>query len=61
MNYQTLKCNSSKEFLGFCERQGFIYSIQLDEERYAVVALYNGQVTTLIQFTVRPSAARTYA
>lgn len=53
MRYQAIKCNSSKEFLGFCEQKGFIYSVQLDEGKYAIVALFNGQVTTLIQFTVQ--------
>lgn len=54
MNYRLFKYNSSKEYLGFCEQNGFIYSVQLDEERYAVVALSNGQVTILIQFTSQP-------
>ncbi|MEI2282447.1 hypothetical protein [Paenibacillus polysaccharolyticus] len=58
MNYQTFKSISSKEYLGFCEQKGFIYSVQLDEERYAVVALHNGQVTMLIQFTSHPSVVR---
>jgi len=58
MNYQVFKYNSSKEYLGFCEQKGFIYSVQLDEERYAVVALHNGQVTMLIQFTAQPCAVR---
>ncbi|MNW37778.1 hypothetical protein D3C74_148300 [compost metagenome] len=55
MNYQVFKNNDYKEYLGFCEQKGFIYSVQLDEENYAVVALHNGQVTMLIQFTVQPS------
>ena len=58
MNYQTFKDISSKEYLGFCEQMGFIYSVQLDEERYEVVALHNGQVTMLIQFTSQPSVVR---
>ncbi|WP_373232797.1 hypothetical protein [Cohnella sp.] len=58
MNYQSFKSNSSKEYLGFCEQKGFIYSVQLDVGRYAVVALNNGQVTTLIQFAVQPYAVR---
>jgi len=58
MSYQAFKNNSSKEFLGFCEQEGFIYSVQLDEGRFAVVALNNGQVTMLIQFTIQPSIVR---
>jgi len=56
MNYQSFKCNSSKEYLGFCVQKGFIYSVQLDTHYYAIVALYNGQVTTLIRYTVQSSA-----
>ncbi|ANS76479.1 hypothetical protein AWM70_19440 [Paenibacillus yonginensis] len=58
MNYQAFKNNSSKEYLGFCEQKGFIYSVQLDERRFAVVALQNGQVTMLIQFTAQPCTVR---
>ncbi|MGN7384090.1 hypothetical protein [Paenibacillus sp. SAFN-117] len=58
MNYQAFKNNSSKEYLGFCEQKGFIYSVPLDQRTFAVVALLNGTVTTLIQFTVRPCKVR---
>lgn len=53
MNYQLFKSNCSKEFLGFCEQKGFVYSVQIGNGKYAVVALLNGQVTVLIQFTVQ--------
>lgn len=58
MNYQAFKNNSSKEYLGFCSQKGFIYSLQLDDGRYAVVALHNGQVTVLIQFTSQSNPVR---
>ncbi|WP_059050399.1 hypothetical protein [Paenibacillus senegalimassiliensis] len=58
MSYRAFKNNSSKEYLGFCEQKGFIYSVQLNEGRHAVVALHNGQVTMLIQFTAQPSIMR---
>ncbi|GGG07000.1 hypothetical protein [Paenibacillus aceti] len=58
MNYQSFKCNSSKEYLGFCDQKGFIYSVQLDTNNYAIVALYNGEVTTLIHYTVQSSAVQ---
>lgn len=53
MNYQALKCNSQKEYLGYCELKGYIYSVKLDAGKYAVVALQNAQVTVLITFTVQ--------
>lgn len=56
MNYQAFKSNSSKEYLGFCERKGFIYSMKLECGRHAVVALQDGRVTTLIMYSVKSSA-----
>lgn len=56
MNYQSFKSNKSKEYLGFCDQKGFIYSVQLDTDYYAIVALHNGQVTTLILYTAQSSA-----
>lgn len=58
MSYLAFKNNCSKEYLGFCEQKGFIYSVQLDKGRYVVVALHNGQVTLLIQFTTQLSVMR---
>ncbi|MFC6334263.1 hypothetical protein ACFP56_16665 [Paenibacillus septentrionalis] len=58
MNYLAFKSNSLKEYLGFCEQKGFIYSVPLDQGTFSVVALQNGTVTTLIQFTVQPCKVR---
>lgn len=55
MTYESFKRNSQKEYLGFCEQKGFIYSATLDAGKYAVVALRNGQVTVLISYTVQTS------
>jgi|GEM_PF-1224457 len=51
MQYQSFKCNSQKEYLGYCEQKGFIYSVQMDVNQFAVVALFNGKITTLISYT----------
>jgi hypothetical protein len=56
MTYQAFKKNDSKKYLGFCDRKGFIYSMQLDMGRFAVVALQNGCITTLITYSAQPSA-----
>lgn len=56
MNYQAFKCNSQKEYLGFCNQKGFIYSMQVDAGRYVVVALQNGNITSLIMHSVQSSA-----
>ncbi|WP_310551795.1 hypothetical protein [Paenibacillus glufosinatiresistens] len=58
MNYMAFKDNDSKEYLGFCEQKGFIYSVQLAKGRYAVVALQNGRATVLIQFTAQPQGTQ---
>lgn len=42
MDYQAFKRNSQKEYLGYCELKGFVYSMQIDSDKYAVVALKNG-------------------
>lgn len=53
MDYQTFKRNSQKEYLGFCEQKGFVYSVQIDSDKFAVVALKNGQVEILITYRVK--------
>ncbi|QNK57444.1 hypothetical protein [Paenibacillus sp. PAMC21692] len=53
MQYQSFKCNSQKEYLGFCEQKGFIYSVQTDVNQFAVVALFNGRITTLISYATQ--------
>ncbi|UQZ84559.1 hypothetical protein SK3146_03814 [Paenibacillus konkukensis] len=53
MNYQSFKCNSQKQYLGFCEQKGYIYSVPIDAGKYAVVALLNSKITVLISFTVQ--------
>lgn len=59
MQYATFKCNSQKEYLGFCEQKGFIYSVQLNARTYAVIALRHGYITTLITYTVQNVAVPT--
>ncbi|MDA5109481.1 hypothetical protein O3V59_14015 [Brevibacillus thermoruber] len=53
MDYQAFKRNSQKEYLGYCELKGFVYSVQIDSNKYAVVALKNGQVEVLITYRVK--------
>jgi len=53
MHYRSFICNSHKEYLGYCEQKGFIYSVQIDVNQFAVIALFNGGITTLISYTVR--------
>lgn len=53
MDYQTFKRNRQKEYLGFCEQKGFVYSVQIDSDKFAVVALKNGQVEILITYRVK--------
>jgi len=53
VDYQTFKRNSQKEYLGFCEQKGFVYSVQIDSDKFAVVALKNGQVEILITYRVK--------
>ena len=53
MTYDTFRKNSTKTFLGFCLIKGFIYSVQLDAGKYAVVALKNAKVDVLISYTVQ--------
>lgn len=55
MHYHSFKCNSQKEYLGYCEQKGFIYSVQIDANQFAVVALYDGKITTLISYAVQKS------
>ncbi|WP_101807466.1 hypothetical protein [Paenibacillus pasadenensis] len=55
MTYESFKRNSQKEYLGFCERKGYIYSVPLDAGKFAVVALRNGQVTVLITYAAQTS------
>lgn len=57
MNYQAFKCNSQKEYLGFCEEKGFIYSVQIDECTYAIVALKEATITLLITFRVQKATS----
>lgn len=53
MNYQSFKKNSDKEFLGFCEEKGFVYSVKVDNGTYAIVALQNGNVEVLITYHLK--------
>lgn len=53
MNYQSFKKNSDKEYLGFCEEKGFVYSVKVDSGRYSVVAVQNGNVEVLITHHVK--------
>ncbi|MBN2981556.1 hypothetical protein [Cohnella algarum] len=53
VNYESFKKNSQKEYLGFCELKGFIYSVRIDRNKYAVVALKNSQIDVLITYTVK--------
>lgn len=53
MDYQAFKQNSQKEYLGYCELKGFIYSVRIDSDKYAVVALKNGKVEVLITYRVK--------
>jgi hypothetical protein len=39
-----------KEYLGFCTQKGYVYSVALAGNEYAVVALKDGETTTLITF-----------
>ncbi|CAH0121358.1 hypothetical protein PAE9249_03885 [Paenibacillus sp. CECT 9249] len=58
MNYEAFRKNNSKKFLGFCdELQSFIYSVQVDENEYSVVALRNAEVTVLITYKVHQPQA----
>lgn len=52
MNYEALRKNSTKQYLGYCDQKGFIYSVQVDIGKYAVVALRGGEVTTLLTHRV---------
>lgn len=56
MTYESFKLNSQKEYLGFCEQKGYIYSVKLDAGKYAVVALKNSEITVLICYTVQASS-----
>ena len=53
MNYQSFKKNSDKEYLGFCEEKGFVYSVKVNSGTYAVVAMQNGNVEVLITYHVK--------
>ncbi|OBZ17102.1 hypothetical protein [Bacillus sp. FJAT-26390] len=55
MTYESFRRNSQKEYLGFCEQKGYIYSVMLDAGRYAVVALRNAEITILITYSVHAS------
>jgi len=55
MNYMAFRCNSQKQYLGYCEKKGFIYSVQIDAGKYAVVALQNSNITFLIIHTAQVS------
>lgn len=51
MTYESFRRNSSKEFLGWCDQKGYIYSVGLDAGKYAVVALRDARITVLITYT----------
>ncbi len=52
MNYQYVRNNMEFiEFLGFCPMKGFIYSEYMGDGKYRILALNDGEVTTLINFT----------
>jgi hypothetical protein len=53
MDYQAFKRNSQKEYLGYCELKGFVYSVRIDNDKYAVVAVKNGKVEVLITYRVK--------
>ncbi len=55
MTYESFRCNSSKEYLGYCEQKGFVYSIRIDAGKYAVVSLRNARITVLISYAVPSS------
>jgi hypothetical protein len=56
MTYESFRCNSSKEFLGYCDQiKSYIYSVKLDSRKYAVVALQNGNIRVLISYAVQAS------
>ncbi|WP_181592666.1 hypothetical protein [Paenibacillus sp. YN15] len=52
MTYASLIKNSTKQYLGYCEQKGYVYSVQVDTEKYAIVALRDSVVTTLIMYQV---------
>lgn len=56
MTYEGFRKNSTKAFLGFCLIKGFVYSVQLDAGKYAVVALKNAKIDVLISYTVQSSS-----
>jgi len=58
LNYESFRKNSQKEYLGYCEQKGYIYSVQIDVNQYSVVALQNGRITVLITYTVQSSLVR---
>lgn len=53
MTFEFLKRSEEKEYLGYCERKGFVYSVCKGEGRYEIVALNDGDVETLIAYVVR--------
>lgn len=56
MNYETFRRNKAKEYLGYCDDlKSYIYSVEIDLNGYAVVALKNGKVTVLITCEVQPN------
>lgn len=52
MTYEALRRNSNKEYLGWCRMKGFVYSVQVDVGKFAIVALRDSVVTTLITYHV---------
>lgn len=53
MTYQALKANSHKEYLGYCDTKGYIYSVCVDVNTYVIVALQANEVTTLLTYKVK--------
>jgi hypothetical protein len=55
MSFTRLKESKNKEYLGFCNQKGYIYSIETAPNQYAVVsvAVRDNQVTTLIEYSVK--------
>lgn len=53
MNYEAFRSNSQKEYLGYCEQKGYVYSVKIDAGTYAVVALNNAKIIVLITYTVQ--------
>lgn len=51
MSYNKFKETNNKQYLGYCDEKGYVYSVQVEECLYRIVSIKNNELTVLIEYT----------